>query len=186
VRSYRTISPLPRALAGRSAVCFLLHFPSARAAQALPGTVPCGARTFLGILSDDATAWPTPPGPLSHVARPEAATPDCPGSPPPARGGCSCGCVPLPLPLPLPLILIWLSTFGAPPKRRRRRTRPRRAPHMDVRRFPRGQDAPSENPAGSADPVQRTGREGGVCFLCARFLCTSKERWLAPSRRESS
>lgn len=27
---------------------FLLHFPSARAAQALPGTVPCGARTFLG------------------------------------------------------------------------------------------------------------------------------------------
>src|SRR3546814_16258395 len=26
---------------------FLLHFPSARAAQALPGTVPCGARTFL-------------------------------------------------------------------------------------------------------------------------------------------
>src|SRR5690606_13421215 len=35
----------------RSAVCFLLHFPSARAAQALPGTVPSGARTFLGILS---------------------------------------------------------------------------------------------------------------------------------------
>ena len=28
---------------------FLLHFPSARAAQALPGTLPCGARTFLGI-----------------------------------------------------------------------------------------------------------------------------------------
>ena len=27
---------------------FLLHFPSACAAQALPGTVPCGARTFLG------------------------------------------------------------------------------------------------------------------------------------------
>src|SRR5690606_28784964 len=62
----------------------------------------------------------------------------------------------------------------------------RRAPHKDVRRFPRRQDASSENPAGSADPVQRTGREGGVCFLCARFLCTSKERWLAPSRRESS
>src|SRR3546814_17525095 len=62
----------------------------------------------------------------------------------------------------------------------------RRAPHMDVRRFPRGQDAPSENPAGSANPAQRAGRKGGVCFLCARFLCTSKERWLAPSRRESS
>ena len=60
VRSYRTISPLPdpsRAIGG----IFLLHFPSARAAQALPGTLPCGARTFLGTLADDATAWPTPP-----------------------------------------------------------------------------------------------------------------------------
>ena len=28
---------------------FLLHFPSACAAQALPGTLPYGARTFLGI-----------------------------------------------------------------------------------------------------------------------------------------
>jgi len=60
VRSYRTISPLPdprrsrerRAIGG----IFLLHFPSARAAQALPGTVPCGARTFLGMLAHDATA----------------------------------------------------------------------------------------------------------------------------------
>src|SRR3546814_10584078 len=52
-----------------------LHFPSARAAQALPGTVPCGARTFLGTLSDDATAWPTPPRPLSHVARPGSGEP---------------------------------------------------------------------------------------------------------------
>ena len=30
-----------------SAVSFLWHFPSAHAAQALPGTLPCGARTFL-------------------------------------------------------------------------------------------------------------------------------------------
>ena len=93
VRSYRTISPLPvpchpfavsakdllgdagksgrwplrparqrgdRAIGG----IFLLHFPSALAAQALPGTVPCGARTFLGTVSGDATAWPTPPRPL--------------------------------------------------------------------------------------------------------------------------
>jgi len=29
------------------AVCFLWHFPSARAAQALPGALSCGARTFL-------------------------------------------------------------------------------------------------------------------------------------------
>ncbi len=54
VRSYRTVSPLPRMHRAlrqrthRSAVCSLLHFPSAFAAQALPGTLPCGARTFLG------------------------------------------------------------------------------------------------------------------------------------------
>ncbi len=68
VRSYRTISPLPRIqprlsaklehLVGHSSDkrpeepfggIFLLHFPSACAAQGLPGTVPCEARTFLGI-----------------------------------------------------------------------------------------------------------------------------------------
>ena len=32
---------------GPSAVCFLLRFPSPRDARALPGTLPCGARTFL-------------------------------------------------------------------------------------------------------------------------------------------
>jgi len=32
---------------GSSAVYFLWHFPSACAAQALPGTLPYGARTFL-------------------------------------------------------------------------------------------------------------------------------------------
>src|SRR5688500_11081133 len=58
---------------GPSAVCSLLHFPSARAAQALPGTVPCGARTFLGMLAHDATAWPTPPWALSHAQAPPAA-----------------------------------------------------------------------------------------------------------------
>ena len=50
VRSYRTISPLPPAprRPGRGlAVYFLWHFPWARAPQALPGTLPCGARTFL-------------------------------------------------------------------------------------------------------------------------------------------
>ena len=34
----------------RSAVCSLLHWPSAHAAQELPGTLPCGARTFLDAL----------------------------------------------------------------------------------------------------------------------------------------
>ena len=49
VRSYRTISPLPvnRTNPAPSAVCFLWHFPSAHAAQALPGVLPYGARTFL-------------------------------------------------------------------------------------------------------------------------------------------
>jgi hypothetical protein len=51
VRSYRTLSPLPDPLARPSAVCSLLHWPSARAAQALPGTLPCGARTFLDALA---------------------------------------------------------------------------------------------------------------------------------------
>ena len=32
---------------GHEAVCFLWHFPWARAPQALPGALPCGARTFL-------------------------------------------------------------------------------------------------------------------------------------------
>ena len=48
---------------------FLLHFPSALAAQALPGTVPCGARTFLGTVSGDATAWPTPPAAIVRWRR---------------------------------------------------------------------------------------------------------------------
>ena len=50
VRSYRTISPLP-AYMRTPAVSFLLHFPSAHAAQELPGTSPYGARTFLGTLT---------------------------------------------------------------------------------------------------------------------------------------
>ena len=54
VGSYPTVSPLPRTLAGRSAVYSLLHWPSAYAAQALPGTLLCGARTFLGAVTRDA------------------------------------------------------------------------------------------------------------------------------------
>ncbi len=60
VRSYRTLSPLPDPLARPSAVCSLLHWPSAHAAQELPGTLPCGARTFLDALARDATVRPTP------------------------------------------------------------------------------------------------------------------------------
>src|ERR1700722_12749635 len=60
VRSYRTISPLPSPLARRLGGIFLLHFPWARAPQALPGTAPSGARTFLHpCRARTATAWPT-------------------------------------------------------------------------------------------------------------------------------
>jgi hypothetical protein len=68
VGSYPTVSPLPRTLAGRSAVCFLLHFPSARAAQALPGTLLCGARTFLGALLRRDCLGRLRRGGLSHSA----------------------------------------------------------------------------------------------------------------------
>ncbi len=36
-----------------SAVCSLLHWSSAHAAQVLPGTLPCGARTFLPLHKAD-------------------------------------------------------------------------------------------------------------------------------------
>jgi hypothetical protein len=65
VRSYRTISPLPpghrQAGTPGTAVSFLWHFPWARAPQALPGTLPDGARTFLPARrADGATVQPTP------------------------------------------------------------------------------------------------------------------------------
>jgi len=88
VRSYRTVSPLPRIPEDRSAVCSLLHFPSARAAQALPGTVPCGARTFLGTLSGDATVWPTPPAHCTRTAGlPSGSIASRPAIPAAARSG---------------------------------------------------------------------------------------------------
>ena len=69
VRSYRTLSPLPDPLARPSAVCSLLHWPSAHAAQELPGTLPCGARTFLDTLARDATVRPTPRRMILHPNR---------------------------------------------------------------------------------------------------------------------
>jgi len=48
VSSYLTVSPLPVPIAEPSAVCSLLHFPSGHPAWALPSTLPCGVRTFLG------------------------------------------------------------------------------------------------------------------------------------------
>jgi hypothetical protein len=60
VRSYRTISTLPvRALShAPSAVCFLFHFPSARAAWTLSSTLPYEVRTFLSCGEAPAIARP--------------------------------------------------------------------------------------------------------------------------------
>src|SRR5215813_41727 len=50
VRSYRTVSPLPRGAFRRPvAVYFLWHCPSTRADWPLASTLPCGARTFLPL-----------------------------------------------------------------------------------------------------------------------------------------
>jgi hypothetical protein len=64
VRSYRTFSPLPVPPKGPSAVRFLRHFPSPveTDARGLPGTLPCGARTFLHRTPKDPTATLT-----SHI-----------------------------------------------------------------------------------------------------------------------
>ena len=43
------------------AVCSLWHCPAGHPGWALPTTLLCGARTFLGGVSPDAAAWPTHP-----------------------------------------------------------------------------------------------------------------------------
>jgi hypothetical protein len=48
VGSYPAVSPLPRGAGKRgAAVCSLWHSPRGHPHRALPGTLPCGARTFL-------------------------------------------------------------------------------------------------------------------------------------------
>lgn len=47
VGSYPAVSSLPEAGVPARAVCFLLHFPRGFPHRVLPGTQPCGARTFL-------------------------------------------------------------------------------------------------------------------------------------------
>ena len=70
VRSYRTVSPLPRhALASqraRSAVCFLWHCPGPCERWALPTTVSCEARTFLGEITQGNLAAAARPAPRRH------------------------------------------------------------------------------------------------------------------------
>gem|GEM_PF-4997405 len=56
--SYPTVSPLPTEW---SAVCFLWRCPRSFLHRALPGILPCGARTFLPAHTDvrPAIAWTT-------------------------------------------------------------------------------------------------------------------------------
>jgi hypothetical protein len=60
VVSYTTVSPLPLL---REAVCFLWHCPAGYPGSALPTTLLCGARTFLGgsPKKPNAVARPTRP-----------------------------------------------------------------------------------------------------------------------------
>ena len=47
---------------GLLAVCFLLRFPPRHRDRGLPGTVPCGARTFLRRRMPPANVWTSPTG----------------------------------------------------------------------------------------------------------------------------
>jgi len=67
VVSYTTVSPLPPDQAATwtpTAVCFLWHFPAGYPGSALPTTLPCGARTFLG-----GSGIPEPTRPPGQLAR---------------------------------------------------------------------------------------------------------------------
>ncbi len=72
VGSYPTISPLPHL---REAVCFLLPCPSPLGAQALPGSLPGGARTFLEETC--ASPRPTRSSRACNISGFEQALPTC-------------------------------------------------------------------------------------------------------------
>jgi hypothetical protein len=78
VGSYPTLSPLPHQrlpvrVPDETAVCFLLHCPSheahAACAQALPGSLPCGARTFLGAYAFAQTSRPSGRRPIHEFRK---------------------------------------------------------------------------------------------------------------------
>ena len=73
VRSYRTFSPLPVLPKEPSAVCFLWHFPSPCGARALPGTLLCGARTFLQRNLERPASDPYSHAPHGREIRPKTA-----------------------------------------------------------------------------------------------------------------
>src|SRR5262245_21830776 len=67
VRSYRTVSPLPRG-SHRGAVCFLWHYPWPCGRSVLPITLSFGARTFLSSPAGDQR--PFSPSPASILMIP--------------------------------------------------------------------------------------------------------------------
>src|SRR6185312_14194772 len=66
VVSYTTVSPLP---ARMRAVYFLWHWPAGYPEWALPTTLFCGARTFLGTLTRHAIVQPSRPHTILPVHR---------------------------------------------------------------------------------------------------------------------
>ena len=68
MRSYRTVSPLPRhesaSRFARSAVYFLWHYPGPCERWVLPTTVSCEARTFLDEITRGNSAAAARPAPI--------------------------------------------------------------------------------------------------------------------------
>ena len=93
VVSYTTVSPLPPPLAAGRAVCSLWHCPAGHPGWALPTTLPCGVRTFLGGPARASDAAARPARPPHHqrsgrrsIADPAAARRAQPRRTGPARG----------------------------------------------------------------------------------------------------
>ena len=63
----------------RPAVCSLWHCPAGHPGWALPTTLPCGARTFLGTVASDAAARLTRPPAHSRCLKPARTAPFCCG-----------------------------------------------------------------------------------------------------------
>ncbi len=95
VRSYRTVSPLPRGPDGPRAVCFLWHCPAGRPGLPLATALLCGVRTFLGARRD--TVWVSVPGAATaRPAHPPHTILAAGGGPRPARSITGPPAVPVP------------------------------------------------------------------------------------------
>src|SRR5690606_38923500 len=137
---------------------------------------PAKARFRIGIVSEGSRLKPLPQEQKQQPGKSSRLPPLLQGSREPMHGSCCCGCVPLPLML----------TFGAPPERQGRRTRPA----LDTGRhtWMCGVFRGGRMPPRLSRRLREPGATHRVCrrsvLSCARFLCTSKEKWLGPSPRK--